>query len=102
MQEGYFFPNRLGVIQRAAQAKCLAHRQRRIGKALLAVFMPQHKVGGTGQALMAGRQKIAVIVAMQHATQDIELLGQYCIGFSRIHRWAATALTGGVFLQRTL
>jgi hypothetical protein len=101
LQEGHFLAHRLGLVQRAAQREGLAHGQRGIGKALLAVLLAQHMVGGAGQQrLVAGGQEAAVVEAVQHAAQHVELFQPARIGLVRIHRRPAAALAGGVFLQR--
>ena len=38
LEEGHFLAHRLGLVERAAQREGLAHRQRQVGEALLAVL----------------------------------------------------------------
>ena len=102
LHKGHFLARRLGLVQCAAQRERLAHGECDIGKSLLAILLPQHMVGRTCQALVRRRQKIAVVIAVQHATQDIQLFCQHGIGFRRIHRRFSAPLAGGVFLERAL
>jgi hypothetical protein len=57
-----------------------------VGEALLAVLDAQHMVGGAGQRLVAAGQEAAVVEAVQHGAQHVQLLGQHGIGLVRIHR----------------
>ena len=59
-------------------------------------------VGRTGQRLMAAGFEAAVIKAMQHAAQHIELFQQNRQRLAGVHRRAATAFAGRVFLHRGL
>ena len=59
-------------------------------------------VGGAGQALVASSEEVAIVEAVQHAAQDVELFRQHRVRLGSIHRGAATALAGGVFLEGRL
>ncbi|MOA12581.1 hypothetical protein D3C78_1325910 [compost metagenome] len=100
MEEGHFLAHRLGFVESAAQGEGLAHRQRGVGEALLAVLQAEHMVGCAGQQLVPAGEEVAVVEAVQQAAQDIQLLLQHRVGLVGIHGGAAPAFAGGVFLER--
>ena len=53
-------------------------------------------------SLVAAGQEPAVVEAVQHAAQHIQLLGQHAVGLVRVHGRPAAAVAGGVLLQRRL
>ena len=59
-------------------------------------------VGRTSQRPVPAGFEAAVIKAMQHAAQHVELFQQNRQRLAGVHRRAATALAGGVFLHRGL
>src|SRR5450830_2142311 len=59
----------------------------------------QHMVGGAGQRLVSTREKSAVVKAVQHGAQHIQLFHQHAVGFMRVHRRPAASLGLGVLLH---
>ena len=97
LQESHLLAHRLGFVQRAAQGEGLAHGERRVGKALLAIaplrgLQAQHMVGRAGQRFVAAGQEAAVIKAVQHGAQHVDLFHQHAVGLLGVDRRAAPAV----------